>query len=295
MRIAFFGLPLAALCLLADGHELGFAALSRKGLPGTRRLRRALGRERVLTTPRVDKAFAGRVEGCQLVVSWFWTKKLPVEVVRAAPLGGFGVHPSLLPRWRGPDPYFWAIEAGDEFTGVTAHRLDAEYDTGAMLGARALRVDPAWDSWQLARALDRPSLALLRETVAAFARGEPPTERQQDDASVTDAPAPGEELLEVDWRRSAEAVVRRVRAAAPHPGAWTFIGDEAVVLTRVGATRAPLALAPGEAAVIDGRAVVACAAGAVQLLAGRLVDDHDVEHSLDADALAALVRATQGA
>lgn len=292
MRIAFFGLPLAALCLLADGHELAFAALSRRGLPGTRRLRRALG-ERVLVVPRVDRAFASRVRGCDLVVSWFWTKKLPVEVVRAAPLGGFGVHPSLLPRWRGPDPYFWAIDAGDPVTGVTAHRLDAEYDTGAMLGARELAIDPAWDSWQLARALDRPSLALLREVASAFARGTPPAELGQDESRVTLAPAPGDELLEIDWQRPASAVARRVRAAAPHPGAWTFIGDEAVVVTRAEETKRPRALAPGEAAVIEGRAVVACAEGALSLLAGRRVDDEDQEHPLDSAGLADLVRSAQ--
>jgi len=293
MRIAFFGLPLAALALLADGHELAFAALSRKKLPGTRRLRRALGAERVLVVPRVDASFAKRVSGCDLVVSWFWTKKLPLEVVRAAPFGGFGVHPSLLPRWRGPDPYFWAIDAGDAVTGVTAHRLDAEYDTGALLGSRTLAIDPAWSSWQLARALDRPSLELLREVAQAFARGEPPVERAQDERAVTLAPEPGDELLEVDWQRPAALVIRRVRAAAPHPGAWTFIGEEAVVITRAELAAAPRALAPGEAAVIDGRAVVACGEGAVALLAGRRVDDRDEEHAIDASALAKLVQSAQ--
>lgn len=295
MRIAFFGLPLAALALLADGHELAFAALSRKGLPGTRRLRRALGDERVLVVPRIDRSFAARVRGCELVVSWFWTKRLPIEVVRAAPLGGFGVHPSLLPRWRGPDPYFWAIDAGDVVTGVTAHRLEAEYDTGAILGARELVIDPRWDAWRLARALDRPSLALLREIVGAFATGRRPAERPQDERAVTLAPEPDDALLEIDWGRDAEAIVRRVRAAAPYPGAWTFIGDEAVVITRAEPAVAPRALQRGEGMVVDGRVVVASRAGGVALLAGRRVDEHDREHSLDVEGLASVLAAAQRA
>ncbi len=285
MRIAFFGLPLAALALLRDGHELTVAALSRKGLPGTRRLRRALG-DRVLVTPRVDKTFPVDAD---LVVSWFWTKKLPIEVVRRAPLGGFGVHPSLLPRWRGPDPYFWAIDSGDRVSGVTAHRLDAEYDTGAMLGAREVVIGDAWDSWRLARALDRPSLALLREIVAAFARGDAPDEITQDESLVTDAREPDDSLLELDWTRDAEAIVRRVRAAAPYPGAWTFIGDEAVVITRASARGPVAALRPGEAAVIEASAVVAAGDGAVILHAGRRIDDDDREHAVDTGALADLV------
>lgn len=285
MRIAFFGLPLAALALLEDGHELTVAALSRKNLPGTRRLRRALG-DRVLVTPRVDRTF--RVDA-DLVVSWFWTKKLPVEVVRAAPLGGFGVHPSLLPRWRGPDPYFWAIDSGDAATGVTAHRLDAEYDTGAILGSRSVRIDPAWDSWRLARALDRPSLALMREVALAFASGMPPNELAQDERAVTEAPEPDDSLLEIVWSRDAASIVRRIRAAAPYPGAWTFIGEEAVVITRATVRAGVAALRPGEAAVVDGRAVVAAGDGSVILHAGRRVGDDDREVPLDERAFADLV------
>jgi len=286
MRIAFFGLPMAALMLLEDGHDITLASLSRAGLPGTRRLRRALG-ERVLIKPRVDRAFAAKIRA-DLVVSWFWVKKLPIEVVRAAPLGGFGVHPSLLPRWRGPDPCFWAIDSGDPITGVTAHRLDAEYDTGAVLGRREVRIDPRWDAWQLARALDRPSLALLRETASAFARGTPPIETEQTGA-VSQAPEPGDDLLALDFHQGVDAILRRIRAAAPYPGAWAFIGDEAVVITRASRGPALRALEPGEAAVVEGRAVVAAVDGGVVLDGGRRVNDDEDEISLGARDLAAIV------
>ncbi|MGZ3473896.1 MAG: methionyl-tRNA formyltransferase [Polyangiales bacterium] len=287
MKIAFFGLPMAALALLQDGHEITLASLSRAGLPGTRRLRRALGAEKVLIKPRVDRAFSKRIDA-DLVVSWFWVKKLPLEVLRAAPLGGFGVHPSLLPRWRGPDPCFWAIDSGDEVTGVTAHRLDAEYDTGAILGTREVRVDPSWDSWRLARALDRPSLALLREIARMFAAGTPPTETEQSGAPTL-APEPGDELLALDFHQDVDSILRRIRAAAPYPGAWAFIGDEAVIVTRASRGPAPKALAPGEAAVVDGRAVVAAADGGVVLHVGRRVLDEEAEVSLDEAELAAIV------
>ena len=71
----------------------------------------------------------------------FWTTKLPPAWVKLARLGGIGVHPSLLPRPQsGPDPYFAAIDAGDEVTGVTVHRIEADYDTGAILAARNVTI-----------------------------------------------------------------------------------------------------------------------------------------------------------
>jgi methionyl-tRNA formyltransferase len=287
VRIAFLGLPLAAVLLAHDGHELAYAGLV-PGL-GARRVRTRLapGRTREmpeLTSQRVVEEI--RAAQPELVVSWFWTRPVPPKVLAIAP--AVGVHPSLLPRHRGPDPYFWAIDAGDEATGVTAHRLEEEYDTGPILAQRAMAIDPRWDAWKLARALDRPSLALLREVVGAYAAGRPPPAVPQDDAAATPAPRPSDEDLAIRWTWPAAQVARRVRAAAPWPGVWTEIGEEVVVLARVRATEDyPRALAPGEAAVrADGVAVVRAGDGAVELLEGRADED---DAPLDASALAQVV------
>jgi methionyl-tRNA formyltransferase len=214
-----------------------------------------------------------------LLVSWFWTKKIPPRLLALAP--GVGVHPSLLPRHRGPDPTFWAIDSGDDTTGVTAHRLDEEYDTGAMLGQAPLRIEPTWNAWQLARALDRPSLRLLREVVRAHAEGHPPPPIPQDEDRATLAPEPSDEELAVRWSWPAARIERRVRAAAPWPGAWTEIGDQLVTLVRVRPTRDfPRALAQAEAAVrADGVVVVRAGEDALELLEGRGEDDEPLSAS----------------
>jgi methionyl-tRNA formyltransferase len=294
VRVAFFGLPLAALLLRGDGHEIVRACICRDGAIGTRRLQRALGPEQVRVKPDLDDDGVYRwlrASPPDLVVSWFWTRRIPARVLELGARGAFGVHPSLLPRHRGPDPYFWAIESGDAVTGVTAHELAEEYDTGAVLAARELAIDPAWDAWTLARRLDRPSLSLLREVATAFAAGRPPRAVPQDEARATAAPEPDEEMLAVAWARPAEAIARRVRAAGPFPGAFTEIGDALVTLTRVRVTDDfPRALAPGEAAVrSDGTAVVRAEDSAVELLAGR--DEGD--GSLGPRELAAVVAAAR--
>lgn len=291
MRIAFVGLPLAALLLAHDGHDVVWAGICRRDAIGTRRLRRLLGTERVMMVPDLAKS-AGAIRAAKpdLLVSWFWTKKVPRAVREIAPLGAIGVHPSLLPRHRGPDPTFWAIERGDAETGVTAHALDDEYDTGAMLGQKRIVIDPSWNAWTLAKKLDRPSLALLRETVRAYASGRPPAPRAQDEALATEAPSPDDELLELRWSDPADAIVRRVRAASPWPGAFTEIAGTTVTLTRAHVTKdVPRALAPGEAYVReDGIAVVRAGDGGVELLAGRIEDEE--ERDVGAAELAELVR-----
>jgi methionyl-tRNA formyltransferase len=301
VRIAFFGLPLGALLLQRDGHTIVHAAICRPGAIGTRRLVRALGEDKVDVKPNVETAvFARKLKKAKpdIVVSWFWTTRLPMSVVSLAPLGGFGVHPSLLPRHRGPDPYFWAIDAGDTVTGVTAHRIAEGYDTGAILGQRMLRIDPEWSAWTLAKQLDRPSLALLREIAGAFARGAPPPDIAQDDTKATLAPAPDDALLEIDWTQSSARIERRVLAASPYPGAYTFLGDEEVTVTRVEPADAfPKALAPGEAAIVgsgpSARAIVRTGDGALELLAGRGGEEGD--YDLDRHAFCELIDALKSA
>jgi methionyl-tRNA formyltransferase len=291
MRVAFFGLPLAALLLHRDGHEIALACVSRPDSIGMRRLLRTLPRGAVLRKPDVtSQELLGRVEAARpdLIVSWFWTTRIPARVTQTARFGGIGVHPSLLPRHRGPDPFYWAIASGDEETGVTAHALDEQYDTGAILGQRRVPIDPRWNAWTLARKLDRPSLALLREVARSFARGTPPPATPQDERLATAAPAPTDDDLAIHWNAPSDRVVRRVRAASPWPGASTEVGDVPVALTCVRETQDyPRALAPGEGSVRpDGIAVVRTVDGAVALLEG----SDEEGRPLGTAALAALVR-----
>lgn len=290
MRIVFFGLPLAALLLDFDGTEVALAALGHAEAKGTRRLSRRLGEERVLRTPNVDSdAFFSRVRAVapDLLVSWFFPKRIPGRVLDLAKLGAVGIHPSLLPRHRGPDPYFWAIESGDSETGVTAHRLDDAYDTGPILAQRRLAIQPSWNAWTLARRLDRPSLALLREIVLAFSLGQPPPETPQTEDDATFAPEPDDRLLEISWKEGATRVVRRIRAASPWPGAFTHIGDHLVTLTEARRTTDfPRTLVAGEGTVRgDGIAVVCAGDAGVELIGGRDANDQP----LDGKALALLV------
>ncbi|MCL2777421.1 MAG: hypothetical protein FWD73_05405 [Polyangiaceae bacterium] len=295
-RIAFVGLPLAALLLAKDGHTIVWAGICRREAIGTRRLLRVLGHPRVAIMPDLSNPELRRAVQSlspDLIVSWFWTKNVPASFRAIAPHGAIGVHPSLLPRHRGPNPFFWTIDCGDEVAGVTAHVLEDEYDTGAMLGQRSLRIEATWNAWTLATKLDRPSLMLLREVVASYANGEPPEPGFQNEALATLAPEPSDDDLELRWTDSSAAIARRVRAASPWPGAFTAIGDEILVLRRVRlACDFPRSLLPGQAFVRkDNVAVVRTGDGAVELLGARF--DGDDEPELDASEIAEIVHAAR--
>jgi methionyl-tRNA formyltransferase len=300
LRLLCFGLPLAPYLLSRDGHDVRLAVLAPVAAPGSRRLAATIGAERVMRASALGAALEEAVaaaldrERPDLIVSWFWTRRLSQRLLARVPLGAVGAHPSLLPRHRGPNPYFHAIDAGDAETGVTIHRLTAEYDDGEMLAQRAIAIGER-DAWQLARALDRPSLALLREVVAAFARGEPPAGHRQDESARTWAPEPDGDALHVTWSWPNERVLRRMRALAPVPGLGIDVEGLALIALKVRAARDyPAALEPGEAAVLGDppALVVRTADGAVAIEKASLEGpDGEPGPTLAGAALAAVVRA----
>jgi methionyl-tRNA formyltransferase len=255
LKIAYFGLPLGALLLHRDGHRLGPIVLSPVEAPGRRRLKRLYPEllDYAATEAASDAAVsrALRAEQPELLVSWFWTRKLPQAWLTQPPRGAIGAHPSLLPRHRGPNPYFWSIDSGDLEAGVTIHRLEREYDTGNMLARRSLPIGTR-DAWQLARALDRPALALLRETTLRLARGERIDEIPQDERTATWAPEPSGDELRVDFGWATERVLRRIRALSPTPGLALSVLDVDLFVTRAEREADYVAaLFPGEAHVSD--------------------------------------------
>ena len=71
-----------------------------------------------------------------LVVCMGFPWKIPPDALAVPRLGWLNGHPSLLPQHRGPLPVAWAIRDGDEESGFTIHRMDAELDTGPILAQR---------------------------------------------------------------------------------------------------------------------------------------------------------------
>jgi methionyl-tRNA formyltransferase len=258
MKIAFFGLPLGALCLLRDGRDVQLAVLSPVPAPGARRLSAALPPESVLRVAefeaealrtQIDELLA--TQKPDLIVSWYFTRRIEAAWLEYARLGGIGVHPSLLPRHRGPNPFFWAIDGGDEVTGVSVHWLVDTYDAGDVIAQRSIPVGQH-DAWQLARALDRVSLQALRESVSRLAQGEKVVSTAQDEAQVSWAPEPEGAALRLDPTWGLERALRRIRALAPVPGLPVAIRGMEIFVTRASVAHAAPQLIAGEAAVWPG-------------------------------------------
>lgn len=294
MRILYLGLPLGAEMLRRAGFRPVVACVGHLDAPGRKRMRRLLqgAGTLLLGAPALeDETIVRTLASAQpdVILSWFWPRKIPARVLALAPRGGFGVHPSLLPRWRGPDPFFWSIRRGDAETGVTLHRLEPEYDTGRIVAQRRVSIDADDDGWSLAKKLDRPSLALLIECAQRLSRGEALEGAAQDEALATEAPQTTEDDLALDFDCDAEELERWVRAARPEPGARAYLGESLVTFLDVAVddARVPSGLEVGEA-WIEGEVVrIRCGRGVLRI--DRVRDEDDDGAEKEGEEIAALL------
>src|ERR671931_230171 len=145
---------------------------------------------------------------------------LPPEVLRLPRLVPVNVHFSLLSELRGPAPVQRAILEGLVSTGVTTMVIDEGIDTGPVLLQAEQAIDPQDEAGTLRARLAAVGGRLLVDTLDRLEAGTlRPT--PQDEARASYAPKLGPEDRSIDWEEDAPAVVRRVRAFAPDPGAYT--------------------------------------------------------------------------
>ncbi len=278
LRLLYLGLPLGALYLQRDGFTLAACGISRPDAPGMWRLRKSLQGAPLLERPNLERReVLARLAATRpdVVVSWFWTRRIPRAALDLAAHGGINVHPSLLPRHRGADPYFWTLRHRDAHTGVTVHRIDEQYDTGPILLQRRVIVPPGADAWRLAKRLDLPSLEALRDTLRALRDGAMFPAVPQDPALATDAPSPSDDDCEIRWDLPADEVLALIRAASPEPGAFTAVGDDSVVILDAEVAPRPVAtLVHGECVRDRGGVFITCGDGkALRVLRARADED----------------------
>ena len=71
-----------------------------------------------------------------------WGERLKKEIIDVPVIASVNVHPSFLPKYRGPNPYLQTILHGEKYSGITFHLMDGNYDRGAILAQKQISILP---------------------------------------------------------------------------------------------------------------------------------------------------------
>lgn len=167
----------------------------------------------------------------ELIVVAAYGAILPGQVLSLPKFACLNVHPSLLPRHRGPSPVAYTILGGDELAGVTIMLMDAGIDTGPILAQEITGISFMDTTGSLSAKLANVGARLLLETLPGWLNREL-IPQAQDEAQATYSKLITSEDAEIDWHFSAVQLWRRIRAYNPWPISYTWYNGKRLRIHR---------------------------------------------------------------
>ena len=147
-----------------------------------------------------------------LIIVGSWAEKFKSEILNTIPCINF--HPALLPKNRGPNPYFWSIYLNQKVTGLTVHFMNEFFDKGDIIMQEAITIDENETGESLKEKTTRLAKVMVKEFLDLYVKKQiQPIKQQEEFASYE--PQLSEKEVIIDLNKSKDDVKRHLRALYP--------------------------------------------------------------------------------
>jgi methionyl-tRNA formyltransferase len=190
--------------------------------------------------------------------------KVSLELVKFGWLNG---HPAPLPKYRGNACPNWAILNDEKEYGIVVHLMDEGLDEGPVLSRFDFKMDDETYISQIYDIMNSRYPELFEEALRKVLKGDP-GEPQNSHYAHTCFPRI-ESDSQIDWNQDADSVLRTIRSFShPFPGAFSYIDHQKFRIFRAKSLLIPYKVSaePGQIAKLDGKIVVFCKEGAIEIL-----------------------------
>ena len=154
---------------------------------------------------------------------------LPDYILQIPTLGVINIHPSLLPKLRGPSPISSAIIEGMERTGVSIIKMVKELDAGPILFQEEFEIDENYNAEQLGLALFNVAAKNLNQTVKKIV-DKSITGISQDHSLATYTKMVKKDDGLINWTESGELIIRKLKAYSVWPGVYTHWNNKRLII-----------------------------------------------------------------
>tara|TARA_B100001123_G_C15261757_1_gene1006837 strand:- start:176 stop:1096 length:921 start_codon:yes stop_codon:yes gene_type:complete len=152
---------------------------------------------------------------------------IPDKILKLPRLGCLNIHPSLLPKYRGPSPVSTAILNENKFTGVTVMLMDEGLDTGPIIAQKKVEFLYQENAKDLTKRLFEIGALLISDILSLWEFGKiNPT--LQDESKATYTKKLSKEDGRIDWNDSAININKKILAYNPWPGVFTIWNNRRV-------------------------------------------------------------------
>ncbi len=146
---------------------------------------------------------------------------IPQEVLDIFPKGIINIHPSLLPKYRGPTPGQTAILNGENITGVSIIKLDNQVDHGPILSQTEEPILPNDTASTLYERLFMIGAQIIADILPMYLTGKlKPAEQNHSNATFTKTLTRDSGLIDLSNLPPRNTIENMIRAYSPWPGVW---------------------------------------------------------------------------
>lgn len=222
-RVLFVGIPdMAYICL--DGLKM--AGVNIVGVLGPKKNHptydgfKNFAENRGLNFIQYDKLddpnFIKKIKdlNADIAVVCSFNYKIPKVLLESVKDGFINVHPSLLPKYRGPNPYSVVLLNGEKETGVTLHFMNEEFDTGNLIFQMKMNISEVETMGTLFNRSNILALDMLLETLRHYEKSPIESFKQPEGEFDKGEIIPEDELF-IDFNKSANEINCLIRSLNP--------------------------------------------------------------------------------
>ncbi|HUN59590.1 MAG TPA: formyltransferase [Candidatus Binataceae bacterium] len=186
------------------------------------------------TPEKLDGGWIDRIAALKptVIYSFYYRHLLPETVLRLALRGGYNLHGSMLPKYRGRAPVNWMIANGEREAGATLHHMVARADAGDIVAQRTVAITDDDSALTLYRKIVPVAAAIVREYHPLIVADKAPRQPQ----ILAEGSYYGRRRPEdgrIDWAWPARRIFNLVRAVThPYPGAFCTAGGRKLFIWR---------------------------------------------------------------
>lgn len=198
-----------------------------------------------------DPDFIEKIRGLKadIAIVCSFNYKIPDIILNSVKDGFVNVHPSLLPKYRGSNPYSTVIINNETETGVTLHLMDSKFDTGDIVAQRSIAIMPMETMGTIFNRLNVLAFNMLLEFLRQYEKADF-SRQKQPEGEFPKGKLTGSEFI--DWNKSALEIGRFIRALNPFIVATTDFRKNIIKIFSANVIDEDCKDAPGTIVKIDG-------------------------------------------
>ena len=166
-----------------------------------------------------------------LIITADYGQIIPKNILDIPKLGCLNLHPSLLPKYRGPSPIQTVILKGEKLTGITIMLMDEKMDHGPIIAQEQVPIYNNDNCQTLGKKLSKKASDLLIKTLPQYVQSKiKPIPQDHNKATYTKIFT--RQDGQIDWKQNAKQIERMIRAFYPWPGTWTVFNGKRVKILK---------------------------------------------------------------